>query len=142
ERFDSRFISGVAFRIHDCVLRGQIDNRSKGVVTGNVWVAGRDEPLVLELAGNACRDLAGCLLEFRNRAEAVADSQVDALAVTQQGTIGDLTASRKVRVCDIPIDDAYSMAKGGESALEHIANCLYIEWLRGVNGRTVIEAVD
>src|SRR5207253_6671772 len=52
--------------LHDalpiCVLRGEIDNRVKGIVRGKVWVDGRAEPVVLELKGNAWPDLAGCLL--------------------------------------------------------------------------------
>jgi len=39
----------MAFRIHDSVVRGEIDNRVKGVVRGKIWVAGRDEPVILEL---------------------------------------------------------------------------------------------
>ena len=56
----------MAFRIHDSVVRGEIDNRVKGVVRGRVWVEGRAEPVILELKGNAWPDLAGCLLTFTN----------------------------------------------------------------------------
>ena len=56
----------MAFRIHNSVVRGEIDNRVKGVVRGKIWIAGRPEPVALELAGNAWPDLAGCLLTFSN----------------------------------------------------------------------------
>ncbi len=56
----------MAFRIHDSVVRGEIDNRVKGIVRGKIWVEGRAEPVVLELKGNAWPDLAGCLLTFTN----------------------------------------------------------------------------
>ena len=56
----------MAFRIHDSVVRGEIDNRVKGIVRGRIWVEGRAEPVVLELKGNAWPDLAGCLLTFTN----------------------------------------------------------------------------
>ena len=59
-------LSPMAFRIHDSVVRGQIDNRVKGIVRGKVWLENRAEPLTLELKGNAHRDLAGCLLTFTN----------------------------------------------------------------------------
>lgn len=132
----------MAFRIHDSILRGEIDNRRKGTVTGKIWLAERNEPLLLELKGNACRDLAGCLLEFRNRKSAAPDPQLHALATRQSGSVGDLTASRKIRVHDIPVAEAYAMAKRGDKAPERLANCLYIEWFSEANGRVVIEAVD
>jgi hypothetical protein len=56
----------MAFRIHDSVVWGEVDNRAKGIVRGRIWVQGRADPLVLELEGNALPDLAGCLLTFRN----------------------------------------------------------------------------
>lgn len=56
----------MAFRIHDSVVRGEIDNRLKGIVRGNIWLEGRSEPLTLELRGNAQPDIAGCLLTFAN----------------------------------------------------------------------------
>ena len=40
-------------RTHDSVVRGEIDNREKGIVRGNIRVGGRAEPLALELEGNA-----------------------------------------------------------------------------------------
>ncbi len=92
----------MAFRIHDSVVRGEVDNRVKGVVRGKIWVAGRSEPLVLELKGNAWPDLAGCLLAFRNPRKGLADPRLDGLDSHQRGSIGDLTASRKVRVFEVP----------------------------------------
>src|SRR5438132_1169341 len=56
----------MALRIHDNVVRGEIDNRSKGMVRGRIWLEGRPEPLLLKLKGNAHPDLAGCLLTFTN----------------------------------------------------------------------------
>ena len=37
----------MAFRIHDSVVRGEIDNRVKSVVRGKVWLENRAEPLTL-----------------------------------------------------------------------------------------------
>ena len=56
----------MAWRIQDSVIRGEIDNRVKGRVRGKLWLAGLDKPVKLELEGNACPDLAGCLLKFKN----------------------------------------------------------------------------
>src|SRR5690348_6961789 len=130
----------MAFRIHDSVVRGEIDNRVKGIVRGKIWVEGRTEPVVLELQGNAWPDLAGCLLTFTNPQKRVPHQHLDSLHAVQRGTIGDLTASRKVRVFDIPVAEAYAMCKRGEKPPEHMANCLYLEWFSERNGRVVVES--
>ncbi len=132
----------MAFRIHDSVVRGEIDNRVKGIVRGKIWVEGRAEPVVLELTGNAHPDLAGCLLTFTNPLKRIPHHGLDSLHPMQRGTIGDLTASRKVRVFDIPVAEAYMMCKRGEQPPEHMANCLYLEWFSEANGRVVIESAD
>ncbi|HEY2951165.1 MAG TPA: hypothetical protein VGK40_01205 [Verrucomicrobiae bacterium] len=54
----------MAWRIHDSVIRGEIDNRVKGRVRGKLWLNGLADPVTLELKGNACPDLAGCLLKY------------------------------------------------------------------------------
>ena len=132
----------MAFRIHDNVVRGEIDNRIKGIVRGKVWLEGRPEPIVLELQGNAWPDLAGCLLTFINPGKRVAVTPNDALNPLQRGSIGDLTASRKVRVFDIPLEEAMDMYRRKEKPPEHMANCLYLEWFSEANGRVVIESAD
>jgi hypothetical protein len=132
----------MAFRIHDSVVRGEIDNRVKGLVRGKIWVEGRAEPVVLELRGNAQPDLAGCLLTFINPQKRIPHHGLGSLHPVQSGTIGDLTASRKVRVFDTPVKEAYLMCKRGEKPPEHMANCLYLEWFSKANGRVVIESAD
>ena len=54
----------MAWRLHVQVLRGRIDNRARGCVTGEIWLAGIDQPLVLELKGDCAPDVAGCELSF------------------------------------------------------------------------------
>ena len=132
----------MAFRIHDSVVRGEIDNRVKGIVRGRIWVEGRAEPVVLELRGNAWPDLAGCLLTFTNPQKRIAHHHLDSLQTEQKGTIGDLTASRKVRVFDIPLQEALEMIRRKEKPPEHMANSLYLEWFSERNGRVVIESAD
>jgi hypothetical protein len=132
----------MAFRIHESVVRGEIDNREKGVVRGKIWVEGRAEPLVLELEGNAWPDLAGCLLTFTNPLDRVRHPHVDLLNPNQSGRIGDLTASRKVRVFDVPLEEALKMFDRKEKPPEHLANCLYLEWFSRANGRVVVESAD
>lgn len=132
----------MAFRIHDSVVRGEIDNRVKGIVRGKIWVENRAEPVVLELKGNAWPDLAGCLLTFANPQKRFAHPGLDSLNPVQRGTIGDLTASRKVRVFDVPLSEALEMIDRKEKPPEHMANSLYLEWFSEANGRVVIESAD
>jgi len=42
----------MAWRIDEQVIRGEIDNRTKGRVTGRIWLIGREEPLEIDLIGN------------------------------------------------------------------------------------------
>src|SRR5881628_2361373 len=132
----------MAFRIHDSVARGEIDNRVKGIVRGRIWVEGRAEPVVLELKGNAWPDLAGCRLTFTNPQKRVPHPHLDSLHPVQRGSIGDLTASRKVRVFDVPLEQALEMIRRKEKPPEHRANSLYLEWFSERNGRVVIESAD
>lgn len=132
----------MAWRIHDSVVRGEIDNRVKGIVRGKIWLHRRKQPVTLEVRGNAHPDLAGCLLKFKNPKKRVADSGLASLNRMQRGTIGDLTASRKVRVFDIPLAEALAMLRRKEKPPEHLANSLYLEWFSDANGRVVIESAD
>jgi hypothetical protein len=132
----------MAFRIHDSVVRGEIDNRVKGIVRGKIWVEGRADPVTLDLKGNAHPDLAGCLLTFTNPQKRIPHPGLDSLNPIQRGSIGDLTASRKVRVFDAPLQEALDMIHRKEEPPEHMANCLYLEWFSEANGRVVIESAD
>jgi len=132
----------MAFRIHESVVRGEIENRVNGIVRGKIWVEGRAEPVMLELKGNAWPDLAGCLLTFTNPQKRIPHPHLDSLHPIQRGRIGDLTASRKVRVVDVPLQEALDTIRRREKPPEHMANSLYLEWFSEANGRVVIESAD
>jgi len=132
----------MAFRIHDSVVSGEIDNRVKGIVRGKMRVEGRAEPVLLELQGNAWPDLAGCLLTFTNPQKPLPHPHLDSLHPLQRGTIGDLTASRKVRVFGVPLPEALDIIHRKEEPPQHLANSLYLEWFSEANGRVVIESAD
>lgn len=132
----------MAWRIHDSVLRGEIDNRTPGTVRGQFWLAGVPQPVTLELTGNACADVAGCLVTFYASQPRVPMRTGAVFAPVQRGRVGDITASRKVRVFDIPIHEALAMIDCGAKPPEHLANCLYLEWFSEANGRVVVESAD
>ena len=132
----------MAWRIHDSLIRGEIDNRVKGRVTGKLWLDGHDEPVTIDLQGNACPDLAGCLLEFTNPDETFPIRKKPAFASLQHGRAGNLTASQKVPVFAVPDEEAFEMMDRDEKPPERIANALYLEWFSEGNGRVVIESTE
>jgi hypothetical protein len=132
----------MAWRIQDSVIRGEIDNRLKGRVRGKLWLNGLDEPVKLDLAGNACADLAGCLLKFKNPAKTFPMRKKPKFNPLQRGKIGNLSASQKVRVFTIPDEEAFEMIERGEKPPGRMANALYLEWFSEGNGRVVIESAN
>ena len=132
----------MAYRIHDSVERGEIDNRVKGIVRGKIWVKGCPEPIVLELKGNAHPDLAGCLLTFTNPLKTIPVHHAEHFNTVQRGSIGDLTASRKVRVPAVPMEEFLHWPKDKGRPPTRWANCLYLEWFSLANGRVVVESTD
>ena len=135
-------LTRMAWRIHERISKGEIDNRQRDRVRGQIWLVGRDEPIRLDLSGNCLRDLAGCFVKFGNpQAKPAADEDV-ALADRQSGVAGEITASRKVRVFDVPLEEALRITKEGKAPPEHMGNCFYLEWFGDTNGRVVIESTD
>jgi hypothetical protein len=129
----------MAWRIAKSVVKGEIDNRARGTVTGKIWILGREEPLTFSLAGNCWRDLAGFRFSFTNPDPQPGDNT--GLDAIQDGKVGDITASRKVR--DVPMEDLEKlMSEPGENkgARWPLVNCLYLEWYSNSNGRVVIES--
>jgi hypothetical protein len=127
----------MAWRIDEQVIRGEIDNRIKGKVTGRIWFAERDEAVELDFRGNPWADLAGHTLHFRNP-EPKPGLQ-DGFAARQKGVVGDITASRKVKVPECSMEDLMEHYQAKTPFPWHWANSLYLEWYSHTNGRVVIE---
>lgn len=127
----------MAWRIDEQVIRGEIDNRAKDRVTGRIWFHGRDEPVELDLTGNPCADLAGHTLRFTNPNPA--PGNLDGLNTTQKGVVGDITASRKVKVPDCSEEEFIKCYEERRPFPWHWANSIYLEWFSAFNGRVVIE---
>lgn len=133
----------MAFRLDNHVLKGEIDNRRRGEVVGRLWLETIDEPIVLRLQGNCLPDLAGCVLTFRRVARNPSETLTPVkLHPVQTGVVGDITASRKVDVLELPLEEALERYKSGRDVPKKRANCLYIEWFSEANGRVVIESTD
>ncbi|HLP25465.1 MAG TPA: hypothetical protein VK477_07300 [Acidobacteriota bacterium] len=130
----------MAWRIDEHVVRGEIDNRTRGRTTGRIWFVGRAEPVELELTGDCWRDLAGRRLEFVNPEPK--PGLPESFAARQAGAVGDITASRKVKVLDFPLEDMHLYYKTGREMPWHWGNALYLEWISERNGRVVIETAS
>jgi hypothetical protein len=128
----------MAWRIEEQVVRGEIDNRTPGRVVGKIWLVGRDEAVELELQGNPWRDLAGHLLKFSNPEAKQGDGS--GLAAYQEGSVGDMTASRKVKVPECTMDELMEFYEAKQPFPWHWGNSIYLEWYSTTNGRVVIEA--
>jgi hypothetical protein len=94
------------------------------------------------LEGNACSDLAGCLLKFKNPLKTFPMRRKPKFNPLQRGRIGNLSASQKVRVFTIPDEEAFEMLDRGEEPPKRVANALYLEWFSEGNGRVVIETAE
>jgi hypothetical protein len=127
----------MAWRIEEMVICGEIDNRRRGRVTGSIWLAGHPEPVQLDLRGNCGRDLAGRCLRFTNPFPRLGG--LEGIGCLQAGVVGDITASRKVRVPDIAADQLEEHYQARKPIPWHWANSLYLEWFSGRSGRVVIE---
>ena len=130
----------MAFRIAEQIVSGWIDNTRRGRVRGELVLLGRTETVKLDFQGDCWRDLAGCRCEFRNPTPDLGD--IEGLASQQHGQAGDMTASRKVRVSDLPFDEWYERRKAGLDVQESWSNSLYLEWFSENNGRVIIESAD
>jgi hypothetical protein len=135
----------MAYRISSSVVELELDNRRNGSVTGTLRLLGRSEPVALDLKGNCLRDLAGCRIVLRNPSPEAGDD-VESIETPQTGTVGDITASRKVFVPiepeAPPAGDATDTAESPRRPPCRLAKAVYVEWFSDMNGRVVIESAD
>lgn len=120
----------MALRLSTAVTHGEIDNTSRDNVRGKFWLVGREDPVTIDLRGNAWRDVAGCKITFTNPKPSPQHAAA-LLKPKQKGRVGDITASRKVEG-----EDAFNDPSTEE---QHV---LYVEWFSEENGRVFIEGTD
>ncbi len=137
---ESDEIDPMGWRISGSVVRGEIDGRVRDRVTGKIWLIDRDFPIEIQLRGNPLRDIAGCVLAFENPEPVPEDNE--GLCPVQMGQTGNITASRKVRICDWPFNDENAAVQQETPNVKRIGNAVYIEWFSNANGRVVVESTD
>lgn len=122
----------MAWRIQDAVTHGEIDNTVPGITRGVIYLLGSDTPVTLDLSGDCWRDIAGCILYFKNPKAHITHEASSSIRTTQRGSVGDMTASKKCKI----IEDFSKI----ENAVWK--NIVYLEWFDEFNGRVLIEGVD
>ncbi len=134
----------MAWRFDKCVTHGEIDNTVRGSVTGKLWLLGREEPMILDLSGDAWPDLAGCKLAFVNTSPLPQPQYDEGLSMMQTGSVGDITASMKLKKLLVP-EEVWMQAMKEKRFHEMpwiLSNSLYLEWFSDRNGRIVIQTTD
>lgn len=130
----------MAWRFHQHIVRGELDNTVRGRVTGRIWLAGVAEPMTLDLRGDCAPDLAGCKLAFENPKPVPFVGP--APSFDQRGWVGDITGSQTLKVFDLPIPAALALIHSGKEATWHWAKALYLEWHSTMNGRITIQTAE
>ncbi len=120
-------------------MRGEVDCRVRGKVTGKLWLSGRKDPVRLNLEGTPERDLAGCLLKFKCQTEEPEGPFPANLVSVQVGTTGTLTASHKVRVPNVPRAEWLACLAAKRPFPSELKNAIYLEWFSEANGEVVVE---
>ncbi len=132
----------MAFRIGNWVIRGEVDCRVRGKISGKLWLSGRSDPIRLNLEGTPEQDLAGCLLKFKSREQETGEPFPTSLVSSQIGKAGTLTASRKLRIPSVPKAEWLACIAAKRPFPSHWTNAIYLEWFSEANGRIVVEIAE
>lgn len=111
----------MAWRPHEHLIDGYIDNRVPGKVTGQLRFLGMTELVRLNLAGDCHRDIRGAILSITKSItgrEPEREDYMKNFSPIQEGDAGDITAGLP------PVD---------------YVDYPYIEWYSVENGRVVLE---
>jgi len=111
----------MAWRPHDNLVEGELDNTVPGKVTGWLKFVGMKKPVKLNLAGDFHRDIRGAKIRLCNpnpTQDGDRAKYLEGFSLTQTGEVGDMTAG-------LPPQD--------------YVNYPYFEWYSEANGRVVLE---
>ena len=111
----------MAWRPHENLISGELDNSVLGKVTGWLRFVGMKEVVELDLAGDFHRDIRGTKVRLRNpnpTQDGDRAKYLDGFSPTQTGNVGDMTA--------------------GLLPQDYVAYP-YFEWYSEANGRVVLE---
>ncbi|MDB4673193.1 hypothetical protein OAF27_00110 [Verrucomicrobiales bacterium] len=115
----------MSLQFSQAIVRGEISNEIPGLITGRIWLVGRELPVLFQLRGTPEDDVLARTLTFKNP-HPEHEHEATVLAPLQQGSIAHFTSSRKV---SLAADDGTT----------RIANCLHLAWDSNSNGAVFIE---
>ena len=130
----------MAIRLGEHVREGTIDNSEKGLVKGELLLAGDNQSVELELKGNAHLDLAGRVLRFSNPDAVPIEPEIAALLADKQtGFVGDMTVSRRSQFIEYTSEEE---GRGDREETTVWKTVLFLEWFGHYSGRVVLEGID
>ena len=131
-------------RLDDMIVRGEIDNTSPNATYARLWFAGYDDPMKLELTGNAQPDLAGLRIFFTIKSTPVdhpVERDMSGISWRQIGPVLELTRAKRVQLAECSVDEYHERAKGGRPLPFVWKDALYLEWA-GQNGPVALRVID
>lgn len=138
----------MAWRPSDWVLEAELDNTTKGWVTGWILIQNQQQPLKLslKLVGNCHPDLAGWKFKVV-RTEPIPSwaqplSHADNISPNQVGHAGDITADQELKHFNCSEEEFVHRAYLGEQTPTEWRKALYLEWFSHANGRIVIQSTS
>jgi len=111
----------MAWRPHENLIGGELNNSVPGKVTGWLVFVGMNEPVKLDLVGDFHRDIRGTKVRLRNQnptKDGDRAKYLEGFSPVQTGDVGDMTAG-------LPPQDYVTYP--------------YFEWFSEQNGRVVLE---
>jgi len=112
----------MAWRPHENLIGGELNNSVPGKVTGWIMFVGMDKPVKLDLMGDFHRDIRGTKVRIRNPNPTQDGDRVkylEGFSPIQTGDVGDMTA--------------------GFPPADYVSGYVYLEWYSEQNGRVVLE---
>jgi hypothetical protein len=111
----------MAWRPHEQLVEGELDNTVPGKVTGWIRFVGMNEVVKLDLHGDFHRDIRGTKVRLSGcaRDDGKARQCLEGFSPVQTGEVGDMTAG-------LPPQD-------------YVSGYVYLEWYSEQNGRVVLE---
>lgn len=129
----------MVLRLNSAIMSGWIDNTTPGITLGGIELVGVPRPLQLILKGNCWRDLAGTRLDFVNPDPQLQDDVIESLHGLHRGVVGDMTASKKVKVPLISQEEFVEYLEAKKQIPFEWRNSLNLEWFSLANGRLLVE---
>ncbi|MFO1490556.1 MAG: hypothetical protein U1F87_06495 [Kiritimatiellia bacterium] len=118
-------------------MKAEVSNHVRGLVTGRIWLHGREEPIELELSGDAGADIAGCKVLIENPSPEVGERV--GLEGRQVGKLIDCTASHRITIPLISPYEARRLRQEGKPVPCRLDNGFRLSWISPVHGEIIVE---